>query len=231
MSSSTFSRSLRKLAVELEAEQVDPEPAQRAPCRGRRRRSAAARGRGRDGRPWDPRRSWRGGMVSPAVAASLRAAMPAAPKASVHFRSLGCPKNQLDTEVMLGSLALAGYAHRRAPRGRRRRGREHLLVHRERARGVDRGDPRGGRPARERAGCARSSSPAACRSATAASSRRSCPRSTPSSARARSRASPRSSTTRSPGRSPRRLRRGGPHPSLRRHDAAPARSAPATAPT
>jgi ribosomal protein S12 methylthiotransferase len=33
-----------------------------------------------------------------------------APKARVHFRSLGCPKNQLDTEVMLGSLALEGYA-------------------------------------------------------------------------------------------------------------------------
>jgi ribosomal protein S12 methylthiotransferase len=32
------------------------------------------------------------------------------PKATVHFRSLGCPKNQLDTEVMLGSLALDGYA-------------------------------------------------------------------------------------------------------------------------
>jgi ribosomal protein S12 methylthiotransferase len=33
-----------------------------------------------------------------------------APKASVHFRSLGCPKNRVDSEVMLGSLALAGYA-------------------------------------------------------------------------------------------------------------------------
>jgi ribosomal protein S12 methylthiotransferase len=32
------------------------------------------------------------------------------PRASVHFRSLGCPKNQLDTEVMLGSLALTGFA-------------------------------------------------------------------------------------------------------------------------
>jgi len=42
---------------------------------------------------------------TPAPAAPL-----AAPRASVHFRSLGCPKNQLDTEVMLGSLALAGYA-------------------------------------------------------------------------------------------------------------------------
>jgi ribosomal protein S12 methylthiotransferase len=31
-------------------------------------------------------------------------------KAHVHFRSLGCPKNQLDTEVMLGSLALEGFA-------------------------------------------------------------------------------------------------------------------------
>ncbi|MBM4385358.1 MAG: 30S ribosomal protein S12 methylthiotransferase RimO [Deltaproteobacteria bacterium] len=33
-----------------------------------------------------------------------------APKASVHFRSLGCAKNLLDTEVMLGSLATRGYA-------------------------------------------------------------------------------------------------------------------------
>ena len=31
-------------------------------------------------------------------------------KARVHFRSLGCPKNRLDTEVMLGTLALGGYA-------------------------------------------------------------------------------------------------------------------------
>jgi ribosomal protein S12 methylthiotransferase len=32
------------------------------------------------------------------------------PRATVHFRSLGCPKNRLDSEVMLGTLALAGYA-------------------------------------------------------------------------------------------------------------------------
>jgi ribosomal protein S12 methylthiotransferase len=31
-------------------------------------------------------------------------------KARVHFRSLGCPKNRLDSEVMLGTLALGGYA-------------------------------------------------------------------------------------------------------------------------
>src|SRR4030042_234397 len=37
--------------------------------------------------------------------------MPAPPpKAAVHFRSLGCPKNLLAHEVMLGSLALHGYA-------------------------------------------------------------------------------------------------------------------------
>lgn len=34
----------------------------------------------------------------------------AAPRARVHFHSLGCPKNLLDTEVMLGSLALENYA-------------------------------------------------------------------------------------------------------------------------
>ena len=32
------------------------------------------------------------------------------PKATVHFRSLGCPKNRVDSEVMLGSLAQGGYA-------------------------------------------------------------------------------------------------------------------------
>ncbi|MEE8580761.1 MAG: hypothetical protein V3T33_04145 [Myxococcota bacterium] len=32
---------------------------------------------------------------------------PPAPRISVHFHSLGCPKNQLDSEVMLGALALA----------------------------------------------------------------------------------------------------------------------------
>jgi ribosomal protein S12 methylthiotransferase len=32
------------------------------------------------------------------------------PRARVYFRSLGCPKNQVDSEVMLGALALSGYA-------------------------------------------------------------------------------------------------------------------------
>ena len=35
---------------------------------------------------------------------------PAPLKARVHVRSLGCPKNQVDSEVMLGALALGGYA-------------------------------------------------------------------------------------------------------------------------
>jgi ribosomal protein S12 methylthiotransferase len=33
-----------------------------------------------------------------------------APRATVHFRSLGCAKNLLDTEVMLGALAVRGFA-------------------------------------------------------------------------------------------------------------------------
>ncbi len=32
------------------------------------------------------------------------------PRGRVYFRSLGCPKNQVDSELMLGSLALEGYA-------------------------------------------------------------------------------------------------------------------------
>ncbi len=35
---------------------------------------------------------------------------PAAPRTRVYFRSLGCPKNQVDSEVMLGALALHGHA-------------------------------------------------------------------------------------------------------------------------
>ena len=35
---------------------------------------------------------------------------PAPHKARVFFRSLGCPKNRVDSELMLGALALGGYA-------------------------------------------------------------------------------------------------------------------------
>jgi ribosomal protein S12 methylthiotransferase len=36
--------------------------------------------------------------------------LPKPEKVAVHLRSLGCPKNRLDSEVMLGSLAMGGYA-------------------------------------------------------------------------------------------------------------------------
>ena len=38
------------------------------------------------------------------------------PRRTIHFVSLGCPKNRVDTEVMLGVAERAGYE----PRGRRR---------------------------------------------------------------------------------------------------------------
>ena len=37
--------------------------------------------------------------------------MPAAKKRTIHFVSLGCPKNRVDTEVMLGVSGEAGYQH------------------------------------------------------------------------------------------------------------------------
>ena len=39
-----------------------------------------------------------------------RTARAPSPQVAVHFRSLGCPKNQLDTEVMLGALSLSDFA-------------------------------------------------------------------------------------------------------------------------
>lgn len=38
-------------------------------------------------------------------------------KKTVHFLSLGCPKNRVDSEVMLGHMAADGYAHAEAPEG------------------------------------------------------------------------------------------------------------------
>lgn len=37
--------------------------------------------------------------------------MPAASKRTIHFVSLGCPKNRVDTEIMLGVSGEAGYQH------------------------------------------------------------------------------------------------------------------------
>ena len=84
---------------------------------------------------------------------------------NVHFVSLGCPKNRVDTEVMLGHTVDAGHQP-----GRRARGADVIVVntcgvHRRGQGGVDRHDPRDG--AHKEAGtCSGWSSPAACRSAT-----------------------------------------------------------------
>ena len=75
----------------------------------------------------------------------------------IGFVSLGCPKNLVDSEVMLG-LAAAGRPH--ADRRRRRRGRprrQHLLVHRVGPAGIDRRDPRDGRAQDAAAGAGGSS--------------------------------------------------------------------------
>ena len=63
----------------------------------------------------------------------------------IGFLSLGCPKNLVDGEVMLGIAREAGHEITAdADRGRRAR-REHLRVHRHREAGIDRRDPRDGR--------------------------------------------------------------------------------------
>jgi ribosomal protein S12 methylthiotransferase len=49
-----------------------------------------------------------GPTAAPSEAGAERSGS-AAPRAAVYFRSLGCPKNRIDTEVMLGTLAVAGY--------------------------------------------------------------------------------------------------------------------------
>ena len=83
--------------------------------------------------------------------------------------SLGCPKNLVDSEVMLGLAQQAG--HRAHPRRRRRRRarRQHLRLHRQGEAGVDRHHPRDGRAQEDRRLPARWSSPAAWRSAIATS--------------------------------------------------------------
>ena len=77
-----------------------------------------------------------------------------ATKRTIHFVSLGCPKNRVDTEVMLG-VADAARAARivdDAGRGRGHR-RQHLRLHRRGEEGVDRHDPRDGRATRRAARC------------------------------------------------------------------------------
>ena len=92
---------------------------------------------------------------------SLPIATDAKPKGNYAFISLGCPKNTVDSERMLGKLAQDGYALQAGRRRGRRRRRQHLRVHRAGPAGVARRHPRDARPQEGRARSGRSSSPAA----------------------------------------------------------------------
>ncbi len=70
--------------------------------------------------------------------------LPARPT-KVGFVSLGCPKNLVDSEVMMGLLARAGAELSAASRGRRRHCGEYLLIHRERTAGIGEHDSGDGR--------------------------------------------------------------------------------------
>ena len=63
---------------------------------------------------------------------------------TIGFVSLGCPKNLVDSEVMMGLLDRAGGTADRARRGRRDSGRQHMQLHRLGQAGVGERDPRNG---------------------------------------------------------------------------------------
>ena len=83
--------------------------------------------------------------------------------------SLGCPKNLVDSEVMLGLAQQAGHELTQDAADGRRAGRQHLRVHRLGQAGIDRRDPRDGAAQDRRRVPAARSSPAAWPSATATS--------------------------------------------------------------
>ncbi len=64
--------------------------------------------------------------------------------------TLGCPKNRVDSEVMLGSLQHRGYTAGAGARDRRRDRRQHLRVPQGRREGVGRQHPRDGRVQEDR---------------------------------------------------------------------------------
>ena len=66
--------------------------------------------------------------------------------------NLGCPKNRVDAEVILGRLVAAGYELTSDLDGGGDRDRQHLRLHRRGQAGVDRHHPRGGRQERGRRG-------------------------------------------------------------------------------
>ena len=91
------------------------------------------------------------------------------------LHTLGCPKNQVDSEKLAGTLAADGYRPAARPRGRRPGRGEHLCLHRGGPPGVDRGRARAGRGRRPGPAW---SSPVAWPSATATNWPTPCPRST-----------------------------------------------------
>ena len=63
------------------------------------------------------------------------------------LQTLGCPKNQVDSDKLEGYLGAQGYAPCRRARRGRPRGRQHVRIHRGRPPGVDRHGPGPGGPA------------------------------------------------------------------------------------
>ena len=106
-----------------------------------------------------------------------------------YIETLGCPKNQVDSDKLAGSMLAAGLERGCGSRRRRPRRRQHLRVHRGGAGRVDRDDPLDRRRAPRKARA--SSSPVASPHAPEPSSPRRCQRSTRSSTSAcRSTSSP-----------------------------------------
>src|SRR5689334_21028250 len=66
--------------------------------------------RGQTGQPDRPRKPARKPSAPPG-APPEQAEQAEPPAKTIHFISLGCPKNRVDSEVMLGVARGAGYAH------------------------------------------------------------------------------------------------------------------------
>ena len=114
------------------------------------------------GRAWSPK------VARPPIARTFRGSpMPSRPARTIHFVSLGCVKNRVDTEVMLGvASAVAAGAWSNEPDDGRGHRRQHLRLHRRGQERVDRHHLRARRVQEGTALARSSSSRGACRSAT-----------------------------------------------------------------
>ena len=120
-------------------------------------------------------------VTGPATTAALAVPETGVPARTFWVETLGCPKNQVDSDKLVGHARGRRPGRRPTGRGRRPGRRQHLRLHRGGPPGVDRHHPR---PRRRRRPGPTWSSPAAWPSATATSWPRPCPRSTPSPASA-----------------------------------------------